>query len=164
MDTATGTPSPCPPAEACGYELLAPVGSGAYGTVFLARRDGRWCAVKCVRRGEGGDAADRFAREWRGVRTAARMPRIEGLAAVRDVRMAGDGASFFYAMDLADDEAGLPPAPATYRPRSLASVIDAEIALPLAECVDIGLRVAGALAAPQRRHVVPRDIKPGNTP
>lgn len=162
MDTERGALSSRPFAESCGYELLAPVGSGAYGTVFLARRDGRWCAVKCVRRGEGGAAADRFAREWRGVRTAARMPRIEGLAAVRDVRMAGDGASFFYTMDLADDEAGLPPAPATYRPRSLASVIDAEIALPLAECVDIGLRVAGALAALQRRHVVHRDIKPGN--
>ena len=152
----------CPAAAACGYELLAPIGSGAYGTVYLARKAGRWFAVKWVRLGDGPDARTRFAREWRGVQTAARLPPVEGLAAVRDLHLADDGASFFYAMDLADDESGLPPAPATYRPRSLASVIDAEIALPLSECVDIGIRVARALAELQRRHVVHRDIKPGN--
>lgn len=149
-------------AMADGLELLGRIGGGAYGEVFLARRGGRWCAVKCVRRGEGQEAADRFEREWRGARMAERMPRIEGLAAVRGVRMAGDGNSFAYEMDLADDEIGAPPAPGTYRPRSLASVIDAEIALPLAECVEIGLRVSGALVELQRRHVVHRDIKPGN--
>lgn len=145
-----------------GCEMLRRIGDGAYGEVWLARKEGRWCAVKCVRRGEGPEADDRFEREWRGVRTAERMPPIEGLAAVRGVRMAEDGNSFAYEMDLADDENGVPPTPDTYRPRSLASVIDAEIALPLAECVDIGIRVASALAELQRRHVVHRDIKPGN--
>lgn len=162
MSSPDDSHPPCPAATACGYELLVPIGSGAYGTVYLARKDGQWCALKCVRCGDGPDAVQRFAREWRGVQTAARLPPVEGLAAARDLHLAEDGTSFFYVMDLADDEAGLPPSPATYRPRSLASVIDAEIALPLAECIDIGIRVARALAELQRRHVVHRDIKPGN--
>jgi serine/threonine protein kinase len=160
-DTPDTSPA-CPAAAACGYELLSAIGQGAYGTVHLARKDGRWCAVKCVRRDPADPDAQRFAREWRGVRTASRLPPVEGFAAIRDPHMADDNASFFYAMDLADDEAGLPPAPSTYRPRSLASVIDAEIALPLAECVDIGIRVASALVQLQRRHLVHRDVKPGN--
>jgi serine/threonine protein kinase len=152
----------CAGVEAPGYELLGEIGKGAYGAVFLARKDGAWCAVKCVHRsGEDADGV-RFAREWRGVQTASRLPAIEGFAAVRDLRMAADGKSFCYAMDLADDESGLPPSPESYRPRSLASVIDAEIALPLAECVGIGIRIASALAELQRHHVVHRDIKPGN--
>ncbi|MBR6023212.1 MAG: serine/threonine protein kinase [Kiritimatiellae bacterium] len=162
MSDFPATPPACP-AAACGCELLAPIGQGAYGTVFLARKDGRWCAVKCVRRDPADDpSGERFAREWRGVQTAARLPPVEGFAAVRDPRMADGNDSFFYAMDLADDESGLSPSPATYRPRSLASVIDAEIALPLAECVDIGIRVASALVQLQRRHLVHRDVKPGN--
>lgn len=145
-----------------GYDVAGRIGEGAYGEVFLARREGNWCAVKRVRRGEGPEAAARFDREWRGVQVAARMPSLEGFCAVRDLRMAEDGESFSYAMDLADDENGAPPEPGRYRPRSLASVIEAEVALPLAECVDIGIRVAGALAELQKRHVVHRDVKPGN--
>ncbi len=145
-----------------GYEVMGKIGEGAYGEVWLARKDARWCAVKCVRRGEGQEDAARFGREWRGVQVAERMPSVEGFAGVRDLRMAEDGNSFSYAMDLADDENGLPPEPGRYRPKSLASVIDAEVALPLAECVEIGIRVAGALAELQKRHVVHRDVKPGN--
>ncbi len=145
-----------------GYEVMGKIGEGAYGEVWLARKDARWCAVKCVRRGAGEEDAARFGREWRGVQVAARMPSVEGFAGVRDLRMAEDGNSFSYAMDLADDENGLPPEPGRYRPKSLASVIDAEVALPLAECVEIGIRVAGALAELQKRHVVHRDVKPGN--
>lgn len=152
----------CPEAETCGYELLGIIGEGAYGAVHLARKGGRWCAVKCVRRTPDDPDGMRFAREWRGVQTASRLPSIEGFAAVRDAHMAADGNSFFYAMDLADDEYGLPPSPDHYRPRSLASVIDAEIALPLADCLDIGIRIADALVQLQKRHLVHRDIKPGN--
>ena len=145
-----------------GYEVMGKIGEGAYGEVWLARKEGRWCAVKCVRRGAGQEDAARFGREWRGVQVAARMPSVEGFAGVRDLRMAEDGNSFSYAMDLADDENGLPPEPERYRPKSLASVIDAEVALPLAECVEIAIRVAGALTELQKRHVVHRDVKPGN--
>lgn len=145
-----------------GYEVMGKIGEGAYGEVWLARKEGRWCAVKCVRRGDGEEDAARFGREWRGVQVAAQMPSVEGFAAVRDLRMAEDGNSFSYVMDLADDENGLPPEPGRYRPKSLASVIDAEVALPLAECVEIGIRVAGALVELQKRHVVHRDVKPGN--
>ena len=162
MISMEDTSPACALAEANGYELSGRIGEGAYGSVHLARKAGRWFAVKCVTRTADDPKGERFAREWRGVQTASRLPRIEGFAAVRDLGLAEDNASFFYAMDLADDENGLPPSPGTYRPRSLASVIDAEIALPLAECVDIGIRIADALVQLQRRHLVHRDVKPGN--
>ena len=66
-------------------------------------------------------------------------------------------------MDLADperEESG--PFDDNYRPRTLASVVDAEIALPLDECLDIAIRIATVLVALQRRHIIHRDIKPGN--
>lgn len=141
-------------------ELVREIGRGAYGTVFLARKDGEWIALKQMAR--TAETADRFDRELRGVRTLMRLPPVEGLVRIRDFRVADDGHSFAYAIDLADGETDGPPDADGYRPRSLASVIEAEIALPLAECLDIGIRVAGALAELQRHHIVHRDVKPGN--
>jgi len=154
------SPAETAAAEACGYELPGRIGGGAYGEVYLARKDGVWFAVKFVRRSPLDPA--RFEREWRGVRTVSRLPPVEGLVRLHDVRTVPGGDAFFYAMDLADDEEGAEPAAGTYRPRSLASVVDAEIALPLAECLDIGIRIAGALATLQRHHIVHRDVKPSN--
>ncbi|MBQ9344788.1 MAG: protein kinase [Kiritimatiellae bacterium] len=145
-----------------GCEEGGKIGEGAYGEVWLAKREGRWCAVKCVRKGEGEEAGRRFAREWKGAEAASRMPPVEGFAGVRELRMAEDGESFSYEMDLADGEDGGEVVPGRYRPLSLASLIEAEVALPLAECVEIGIRVAGALAELQKRHLVHRDVKPGN--
>ena len=50
----------------------------------------------------------------------------------------------------------------SYRPKTLASVLDAEVALPLRDCIDLGLRLSGALAFLQSRHLVHRDVKPSN--
>ena len=82
---------------------------------------------------------------------------------------------FYAVMDLADDEfasdgaaspgrAASPFAAASgvYRPKTLASVIDGEKALPLGECVKLGIALAKGLAALQRHHLLHRDIKPGN--
>ena len=50
----------------------------------------------------------------------------------------------------------------SYRPKTLAKVIEGEKALPLKECVKLGIALAGGLAALQRHHLLHRDIKPGN--
>lgn len=143
-----------------GCEPVREIGRGAYGSVWLARKGGEWLALKLVER--TADDGGRFDRELRGVRTVMRLPPVEGLVRIRDCCVAEDGNSFAYTMDLADGEMGEPPGSGHYRPRSLASVIEAEIALPLAECLEIGIRVARALVHLQRHHVVHRDIKPGN--
>ena len=45
---------------------------------------------------------------------------------------------------------------------TLARVIEGEKALPLKECVKLGIALAGGLATLQRHHLLHRDIKPGN--
>ena len=149
-------------------ELLREIGAGAYGTVHLARLGAAFVAVKRCDRPADPAAAAAFLRELRGVRDYVRLPPHEGL--VRVLRLVEDpgGAWFWYAMELADREDGSSAdglsAAGTdaYRPRTLASVLDAEVALPLRECVDLGLRLAGALAFLQSRHLAHRDVKPSN--
>ena len=145
------------------YAALREIGHGEYGIVYLTRRaDGGFYAVKVVRRPAEGDTRP-YERELCGVRAIARLPRIEGLVRIHDVGEAPDGSAFAYAMDLADPELDGPgPEEKGYRPQTLASVVAAEVALPLRQCLDIGIRIASVLAQLQRRHIVHRDIKPGN--
>ena len=70
---------------------------------------------------------------------------------------------FYAVMDLADDEFGKEPSEVvSYRPKTLARVIDGEKALPLGECVKLGISLAKGHVALQRHHLLHRDIKPGN--
>ncbi len=147
------------------YRRIREIGRGEYGVVYLARYLGNYYAVKEVRRPKDDDGAGKeaYARELRGVHIVIRLPRIDGLVHIHDFAEAPDGTSFAYAMDLADPECeGVGPANEDFRPRTLASVIDAEIALPLTDCLDIGIRMASVLVALQRQHIIHRDIKPGN--
>ena len=138
-----------------GYTVIGLCGQGAYGEVYRVSDSlGAELALKLLPPGKAAerelDALIRFR--------ACRHP---NLLTVLHVGELPDG-RIFYTMDLADGESGEPPSSPHYRPRSLASVIDAEIALPLSECLAIGIRIAGALEHLQRHHVVHRDIKPGN--
>ena len=67
---------------------------------------------------------------------------------------------FYAVMDLADNE--FAAVSAEYRPKTLASVIESEKALPLSVCVKLGIALTKGLAALQRHHLLHRDIKPGN--
>ena len=145
----------------CGaYGLRQEIGRGAYGTVYLASApDGGRVAVKVCRREDIGD--ERFERELRGAKLYRAIPPQEGL--VRMLELAEEPWGFFAVMELADDEFGGPQeASAGYRPKTLASVIAGEKALPLGECVKLGVTLANGLAALQRHHLLHRDIKPGN--
>ena len=145
----------------CGeYGLQQEIGRGAYGTVYLASAPGGGrVAVKVCRREDIGD--DRYERELRGAKLYRAIPPQEGL--VRMLELAEEPWGFFAVMELADDEFGGPQeASAGYRPKTLASVIAGEKALPLGECVKLGVTLAMGLAALQRHHLLHRDIKPGN--
>ncbi len=145
----------------CGeYGLQQEIGRGAYGTVYLASApDGGRVAVKVCRCEDIGD--ERFERELRGAKLYRAIPPQEGL--VRMLELAEEPWGFFAVMELADDEFGGPQeASAGYRPKTLASVIAGEKALPLGECVKLGVTLAKGLAALQRHHLLHRDIKPGN--
>lgn len=145
----------------CGaWKLVQEIGRGAYGVVYRAvGPDGAWAAVKVCRRGDVGD--ERCARELRGARLYRSIPPQEGLIRMRELVEADWG--FYTVMDLADDEFGdVPERSADYRPKTLASVIAGEKALPLKACVGLALSLAKGLAALQRHHLLHRDIKPGN--
>ena len=146
--------------ECGGWRLVREVGRGAYGVVYLAvGPDGRRAAVKVCRR----DAVDaeRYARELRGAKLYMSVSASEGLVRMREVVEATWG--FYSVMDLADDEFGRADVPLeSYRPKTLAKVIEGEKALPLKECEKLGIALAGGLATLQRHHLLHRDIKPGN--
>lgn len=145
----------------CGqWRLVREIGHGAYGTVYLAeRRDGERAAVKVCRRDAIGE--ERYERELRGAKLYSAIPPQEGLVHMRE--LVGESWGFYAVMDLADDEFGDGrAAPAEYRPKTLARVIEGEKALPLGECVKLGIALAKGLAALQRYHLLHRDIKPGN--
>ena len=136
------------------------IGRGAYGTVYLAvMPDGERAAVKVCRRETVGE--ERYQRELRGAKLYRSIPPQEGLVRMRNLVETDWG--FYTVMDLADDEfGGAPGSVEDYRPKTLASVINGEKALPLKECVKLAIALAKGLAALQRHHLLHRDIKPGN--
>lgn len=145
----------------CGqWHLEREIGHGAYGVVFLAEGpDGERAAVKVCRRDAIGE--ERYERELRGAKLYRTIPSQEGLVRMRE--FVEESWGFYAVMDLADNEFGDRDFTLDeYRPKTLADVIEGEKALPLDECVKLGMALAKGLATLQRHHLLHRDIKPGN--
>ncbi len=135
------------------YELIAPIGSGGFATVFRARDLwlGRDVAAKILLPNHSGDAvvAARFGREARAL-AAISHPNV---VAIHDVG-GGDpatGSEPFLVMDLCADG-------------SLADrLADSDLgALPPEELIPILADAAAGLAALHALGIVHRDIKPSN--
>ena len=145
----------------CGdWRLDCEIGHGAYGVVYAAvNSKGERAAVKVCRRDDVGE--ERYERELRGVRLYSAIPPQDGL--VRMLELAEEQWGFYMVMELADDEFGQGVSgDRAYRPKTLASVIDGEKALPLDVSVKLGIALAKGLETLQRHHLLHRDIKPGN--
>ena len=156
-ETMNGSSQP----PSCGSRRLRrEIGHGAYGVVYLAvAPDGECAAVKVCRR----DAVDpeRYSRELRGAKLYRAIPPQEGLVRMRTLAETDWG--FYAVMDLADDEFERTEGSLeSYRPKTLASVIKGEKALPLKDCVNLAISLSKGLAALQRHHLLHRDIKPAN--
>ncbi|MGW6394651.1 protein kinase domain-containing protein [Streptomyces sp. NPDC055103] len=129
------------------YEVLARLGAGGMGEVFLARgaADGVYVALKTVRRDVAGDPAfrDRFRRE---IRVAALVSSPYAAAPVGG-----------------DADADVPWLATAYVPGpSLSQAVRRGGPLPVATVRAVGADVARALADLHGAGVLHRDLKPGN--
>ena len=146
MTSPTETLLP-PGTKLAHYELGAPVGSGAMGTVYESNDTAldRKVAVKVLRPEVAKDAEtiDRFVREAR----AAAKVNHPNLAHVYFV--GEDDGRRFFAMEL------LPG-------RTLEDVIGEDGPMDLAAAIDVLVQAARGLGAAHRADVVHRDVKPSN--
>lgn len=146
------------------YELLAKVGEGAYGEVYLAKSiTGQYRAIKILYRDRLG-SAEAFDREFRGTQFYEEVSRRhEALIDILHVGRNDESGFFYYVMEAADDERrGRTFDPATYRPRTLRYELATRTALSVKECIAIGVRLASALTFLQEHGLVHRDVKPSN--
>ncbi len=130
------------------YRLLARLGDGGMGTVFLAEgRAGARVALKSIRSGAAHDAGfrARFAREIQ----AAGMVRSPWVAAVLDAEPGDDGGAPWIATEYV-------PGP------TLHELIARHGPLPGRSAGALGLGLAHALEAVHGAGLVHRDVKPSN--
>ncbi|MER7763965.1 protein kinase [Streptomyces sp. NPDC097619] len=138
---------PGDPPEIGGYRLLARLGEGGMGEVFLARtRSGRPLALKTVHRdlAEEPDFAERFARE---IRTSDRV-RSPWTVSVVDYSPPGAAPQW-----LATEYVAAP---------SLGEWVRRHGPLPADALRSLARELAAALGAVHEAGVVHRDLKPGN--
>jgi len=136
-----------------GYKVLATIGRGAMGQVYLAEDDrlDRRVAIKVMHPSRASDPASRqrFLRESRAT-AAVEHPHVVTIHLVGEHRQGGaqSGLPYIVMQCLHGETLG------TYRTKVGR--------VPLSEALRIGREIAEGLAAAHRRGLVHRDIKPEN--
>jgi hypothetical protein len=145
------------------HELMARIGQGSYGEVWLARNIfGILRAVKVLYRRNFKD--DRpFRREYDGIRRFEPISRShEGFVDILQIGQDQALSYFYYVMELGDDDRVRPGEDACgYIPRTLSTQVRRG-PLPIEECIRIGLSLSSALHQLHSQGLVHRDIKPAN--
>jgi tetratricopeptide (TPR) repeat protein len=152
------------------HELLHPIGRGSYGEVWLARNImGTLRAVKIVYRRQFDDDKP-YEREFRGIQKFEPISRShEGFIDLLQIGRNDAQRYFYYIMELADPIVAAdvrkltsPPKPQIdYHPHTLRAELERG-ALPIDQCLALGLLLASALEHLHKNGLVHRDIKPSN--
>ncbi len=145
------------------HRVLRRIDAGSFGEVWLARSlTGVFRAVKVVPI-QPTDSTDRARIEFQGLAAIEPLSRNhEGF--VQILHVGKDRETLYYIMEIGDDLESADSSfdPQQYCPRTLATVLDLKEALSASECVETGIRIAGALETLHRAGKVHRDIKPAN--
>ena len=179
-----------PPPRVPDHELIARIGEGSYGDVWLARSvTGRLRAIKVVwRRNFSSDRP--YEREFRGIVQFEPISRAHpGVVNVLHVGRDDAAGCYFYVMELADNaleergrgnadretagpedrarrpirDAGSARSVSTeYAPRTLGADLKRNGRLPVASVLALGVQLADALGHVHRHGLVHRDVKPSN--
>ena len=108
--------------EIPNFEILRKIGEGGFGTVFLARKNGAYCALKTV-------VADDAKRELAGLEKYTAIADRQNLAEIRERGISGG--LLYYAMPLADPiDAAFLAEDFRWRVKSLQSMIDEKLESP----------------------------------
>jgi serine/threonine protein kinase len=140
-----------------GYDLLRPIGSGAFGEVWLARNrlDGHFCAVKVIPHSR--------AVELEGVRLYRQ--RANDHPYLVPILHVGEAEGFYYyVMPLADDVKGTAVlrSPEQYEAATLERHRADRGCLPVAEVLTVAEHLLSALERLHEGGVVHCDVKPAN--
>lgn len=146
------------------HELVARVGQGSYGEVWLARNVmGSYRAAKFIFRKTFKEAHP-FQREMAGIQRFEPVSRTHpGFVHVLHVGRIDGEEFFYYLMEVADDvRTGQNIEPAQYTPKTLSTEIARLGRLPVGEAIILAKQLVGALAHLHEKGLVHRDIKPAN--
>ena len=141
-----------------------PIGTGNYGSVWLARTlIGGHRAVKIVQRNMF-DHERPFAREFEGMKNYEPISRTHpGLVQILQVGLNEEEQYFYYVMEAADDQfRGRQIESGSYSPLTLAHILAERGKLAIGECVKLGTALADALGYLHEKKLIHRDIKPAN--
>lgn len=146
------------------HEMLARIGGGSYGQIWLARNvAGAYRAVKIVSRSSFNSERP-FSREFEGVQRYEPISRShEGFLQILHIGRLESIGCFYYVMELGDSEDETwRTDPSRYAPRTLQSELERHGRLPLRQCLEIALRLSAALARLHDHGLIHRDLKPAN--
>jgi formylglycine-generating enzyme required for sulfatase activity/serine/threonine protein kinase len=140
------------------HDLIRSIGRGAYGEIWLATTlTGAFRAVKILL-----PDPETSYREFDGLRTFEPISRHH--SGFVNIYHVGQGDGFlYYTMEVADDCVTAQEIDSIrYRPRTLASELQAGRRLAAQRCIELGIILGEALAYMHERKLTHRDVKPSN--